>query len=57
MSPPLERAAAIVENTRLCPIQHAGFAACYLPNDDVIRTPAPSIFRSQEDYYHSLNMR
>ena len=51
---PLEKAAAIVENARLCPIHHAGFAACYSPKDDVIRIPAPSTFHSQEDYYHTL---
>ena len=27
---PHEKAAAIVENARLCPIHHAGFAAGYL---------------------------
>ena len=53
-SQPLENAAAIVENARLCPIHHAGFAACYSPTDDVIRIPAPSTFHSQEDYYHTL---
>ena len=36
-SQPWEKAAAIVENARLCSIHHAGFAACYLPQDDVIR--------------------
>jgi antirestriction protein ArdC len=51
---PHEKAAAIVENAKLCPIHHAGFAACYLPKDDVIRIPALSTFRSQEDYYHTL---
>ena len=51
---PHERAAAIVENAKLCPIHHAGFAACYSPRDDVIRIPAPSTFHSQEDYYHTL---
>jgi antirestriction protein ArdC len=51
---PHEKAAAIVENARLCPIHHAGFAAYYSPEDDIIRIPAPSIFRSQEDYYHTL---
>jgi antirestriction protein ArdC len=51
---PCEKAAAIVENARLCPINHAGFAAYYSPQDDVIRVPAPSTFHSQEDYYHSL---
>ena len=54
MSPPHERAAAIVENARLCPIHHAGFAAFYSPTDDVIRIPAPSTFHSQEDYYPTL---
>ena len=54
MSPPHEKAAAIVENARLCPIHHAGFAAFYSPQDDVIRIPAPSTFHSQEDYYHTL---
>ena len=39
---------------RLCPIHHAGFAAYYSPQDDVIRIPAPSTFHSREDYYHSL---
>jgi antirestriction protein ArdC len=53
-SPPLEKAAAIVENARLCPIHHAGFAACYSPKDDMIRIPAPSNFHSQEDFYHTL---
>ena len=51
---PHEKAAAIVENARLCPIHHAGFAACYSPQDDVIRIPAPSTFHSQDDYYHTL---
>ena len=54
MPPPRERAAAIVENARLCPIHHAGFAAFYSPTDDVIRIPAPSTFHSQEDYYHTV---
>ena len=53
-SQPHEKAAAIVENARLCPIHHAGFAACYSPKDDIIRIPAPSTFHSQEDYYHTL---
>jgi antirestriction protein ArdC len=52
--PPRERAAAIVENARLCPIHHAGFAAFYSPTDDVIRIPAPSTFHSQEDYFHTV---
>jgi antirestriction protein ArdC len=49
-----ERAAAIVQKAKLCPIYHTGFAALYSPRDDVIRMPSPSAFRSQEDYYHSL---
>ena len=53
-SQPLEKAAAIVENAKLCPIHHAGFAASYSPRDDVIRIPAPSTFHSQEDYFHTL---
>jgi antirestriction protein ArdC len=52
--PPRERAAAIMENARLCPIHHAGFAAFYSPTDDVIRIPAPFTFHSQEDYYHTV---
>ena len=36
-SQPVENTAAIVENAELCPIHHAGFAACYSPTDDVIR--------------------
>jgi antirestriction protein ArdC len=51
---PLEKAASIVENARLCPIHHAGFAAVYSPKDDVIRLPAPTAFRSQEDYFQTL---
>jgi antirestriction protein ArdC len=51
---PLEKAASIVENAKLCPIHHAGFAAVYSPKDDVIRLPAPTTFRSPEDYYLTL---
>jgi antirestriction protein ArdC len=36
-SQPNEKAAAIVQNARLCPIHHAGFASLYSPKDDVIR--------------------
>jgi len=54
VSQPNEKAAAIVQNARLCPIHHAGFAACHSPRDDVIRIPALSTFHSQEDYYHTL---
>ena len=43
-----------MENAKLCPIHHAGFAALYSPTDDVIRIPAPTTFHSQEDYYHTL---
>ena len=53
-SQPLEKTASIVENAKLCPVHHAGFAACYSPRDDMIRIPAPSTFHSQEDYYHTL---
>jgi antirestriction protein ArdC len=51
---PHEKAAAIVENSKLCPIHHAGFAAYYSEKDDVIRIPVPSTFYSQESYYHTL---
>jgi len=51
---PLKKAAAIVENARLCPIRHAGFAAVYSPKEDEIRLPAPTTFRSMEDYYQTL---
>jgi antirestriction protein ArdC len=54
MSPPRERGATIVQNAKLCPIHHAGFAAYYSPTDDVIRIPAPSTFHSQKDYCHTL---
>ncbi len=51
---PLEKAASIVENAKLCPIRHAGFAAVYSPKEDEIRLPAPTTFRSREDYYQTL---
>jgi antirestriction protein ArdC len=51
---PLEKAAAIVENAKLCPIHHAGFAATYSPREDIIRVPAQETFRSSEDYYLTL---
>jgi antirestriction protein ArdC len=41
-SQPHEKAASIVENAKLCPIHHTGFAALYSPRDDIIRIPAPS---------------
>jgi antirestriction protein ArdC len=44
----------MMENAKLCPIHHAGFAAYYSLEDDIIRIPAPSTFHSQEDYYHTL---
>jgi antirestriction protein ArdC len=49
-----ERASAIVQKAKLCPIYDSGFAALYSPRDDVIRMSSPSAFRSQEDYYHCL---
>lgn len=49
-----EKAASIVENAKLCPIHHTGFAALYSPRDDIIRIAAPAAFRSPEEYYHSL---
>jgi Antirestriction protein len=51
---PHEKAAAIVENAKLCPIHHGGFAALYSRTDDVIRIPAPTTFHSPEDYFHTL---
>lgn len=51
---PLEKAASIVANAKLCPIHHVGFAAVYSPKDDVIRLPAPTTFHSQEDYFQTL---
>jgi len=51
---PLEKASAIVDNAKLCPIHHAGFAAVYSPKDDVIRLPAPTTFRTQQDYFQTL---
>lgn len=51
---PLEKAAEIVANAKLCPIHHTGFAALYSPQDDVIRMPTPSSFRSPEDYHLTL---
>jgi len=51
---PLEKAAAILANAKLCPIHHTGFAALYSPKDDVIRMPSPSSFRSLEDYHLTL---
>jgi antirestriction protein ArdC len=51
---PLERAAAMVDSAKLCPVHHGGFAAYYSPQDDVIRMPTPPTFHRQEDYYHSL---
>lgn len=50
---PLEKAAAIVENAKLCPVHHTGFAALYSPNEDVIRLPAPNTFRTPADYYQT----
>jgi antirestriction protein ArdC len=54
MTQPHEKAAAIVEHAKLCPIHPAGFAAYYSEKDDVIRIPVPSTFYSQESYYHTL---
>jgi antirestriction protein ArdC len=51
---PREKAAEIVENAKLCPIHHTGFAALYSTQDDVIRMPSPTSFRSPEDYHLTL---
>jgi antirestriction protein ArdC len=54
-SPPaLEQAEALVRQADLCPIRQEGFAAVYSPRDDIIRMPSPRMFRSSEDYYHTL---
>ena len=50
----LDKAAEIVANAKLCPIHHTGFAALYSPQDDIIRMPPPSSFRSPEDYHLTL---
>jgi len=49
-----DRAAAIVQEAKLCPIYHIGFAALYSARDDVIRIPAPATIYSPEGYYHTL---
>jgi antirestriction protein ArdC len=49
-----DRAVAIVQRAKLCPIHHMGLAALYSPRDDVIRIPAPATFYSSEGYYHTL---
>ncbi|HEY5769169.1 MAG TPA: zincin-like metallopeptidase domain-containing protein [Terrimicrobium sp.] len=49
-----DRAAAIVQEAKLCPIYHTGFTALYSPRDDVIRIPAPATFYSLQGYYHTL---
>jgi antirestriction protein ArdC len=51
---PLEKASSIVRDTKLCPIQEAGFIAAYSPAEDVIRMPAKKTFRSPEAYYQTL---
>jgi len=52
--PALEQAEALVHQANLCPIRREGFAAAYSPRDDIIRMPSPRMFRSSEDYYHTL---
>ena len=50
----LDKAAEIVASAKLCPIHHTGFAALYSPQDDIIRMPPRSSFRSPEDYHLTL---
>ncbi|MEZ0295122.1 MAG: ArdC family protein [Candidatus Methylacidiphilales bacterium] len=50
---PLAAAAAILENAKLCPIKHGGFAALYSPDKDIIKMPPEKMFRSAEDYFHT----
>jgi antirestriction protein ArdC len=52
--PAFARAEAIVQQANLCPIRTEGFAAAYSPRDDLIRMPPRGIFRSSEDYHHTL---
>ena len=51
---PLEKAAKIVEEAKVCPIYHTGFVAVYSPGEDVIRMPAQKTFRTPESYYKTL---
>ena len=51
---PLDKAAKIVQEAKICPIYHTGFAAVYSPGEDVIRMPAQKTFRSPESYYQTL---
>lgn len=51
---PIESAAAIIKNAKLCPIFHGGFAALYSPKDDIIRMPSMDSFRNPEGYYNTL---
>jgi antirestriction protein ArdC len=53
LPPSLERADAVVRQAQLCPIRTEGFAAAYSPREDLIRMPAPTLFRSPEDYHHT----
>jgi antirestriction protein ArdC len=48
------RAEALVQQANLCPIHKEGFAAVYSPRDDLIRMPPPGLFRSSEEYFHTL---
>lgn len=50
----IEKAARIVQEAKICPIYHTGFAAVYSPTEDVIRLPAQKTFRSPEAYYQTL---
>jgi antirestriction protein ArdC len=52
--PAQARAEALVDKANLGPIRREGFAATYSPTEDIIRIPAPTLFRSSEDYYHTL---
>jgi antirestriction protein ArdC len=51
---PLGRAEELVRQTNLCPIRKEGFAAAYSPHEDIIHMPPTGLFRSPEDYYHTL---
>lgn len=53
-SVPCDRAAAILASANICPVRHGGFKASYSPRKDEIWMPAPEVFKSREEYFHTL---
>jgi antirestriction protein ArdC len=53
-SPALDRAQSLIVKAPICPIRTEGFAAAYSPREDIIRMPKLGLFRSPEDYHHTL---